>query len=62
MNNRLKRFLLFYWYATNIYQYHGKGNRIILPLCLKSAIRARFPEPDGKYSEDPGEATAEQED
>lgn len=39
-----KRFLLYYYYATTIYQFHGKGNRVKLPECLKAAIRALHPD------------------
>lgn len=38
-----KRFLLYYYYATTIYQFHGKGNRVELPECLKNAVRTLYP-------------------
>jgi hypothetical protein len=40
-----KRFLLYYYYATTVYQFHGAGNRIILPECLKIAVRKLYPNP-----------------
>ncbi|KAL7547980.1 hypothetical protein ACHAWF_017086 [Thalassiosira exigua] len=45
MDNRNKRFLLYYYYATSVYQFHGRGNRIDLPECLVSTIRHKFPDP-----------------
>jgi hypothetical protein len=50
MNPKEKRFLLYYWYATSVYQFRGKGNRVNLPNCLVWAIRALYPEPSGNYS------------
>ena len=41
---RDKRFLLYYYYATTIYQFHGKGNRVELPECLKRAVRELHPD------------------
>lgn len=38
-----KRFLLYYYYATTIYQFHGAGNRVELPECLIYAIRKLYP-------------------
>lgn len=49
MQHNEKRCLLYWWYATNVYQIVGKGNRVKLPDCLIHAIRSRFPSPDGKY-------------
>ena len=43
MSESDKRFLLYYYYATTVYQFHGKGNRIKLPECLKYAIRQLYP-------------------
>ncbi len=43
MPDNYKRFLLYYYYATSVYQFHGSGNRIDLPLCLIWAIHKRFP-------------------
>lgn len=50
MENHHKRFILYWYYATNVYSITGKGNRKHLPMCLVSAIRERFPEPDGNYT------------
>ncbi len=38
-----KRFLLYYYYATTVYQFHGSGNRVELPECLKTVIRSKYP-------------------
>ena len=46
MSNSDKRFLLYYYYATTVYQFHGKGNRVELPECLKTAVRALYPPED----------------
>ena len=43
MSQSDNRFLLYYYYATTVYQFHGKGNRIMLPECLKYAIRELYP-------------------
>jgi len=43
MTNSDKRFLLYYYYATSVYQFHGKGNRVELPNCLIAAVRALHP-------------------
>ena len=43
MTNSDKRFLLYYYYATSVYQFHGKGNRVELPNCLIAAVRALYP-------------------
>jgi hypothetical protein len=50
MTNKHKRFLLYYWYATNVFQFRGKGNRINLPKCLIQDVRKLYPELDGRYS------------
>jgi len=39
MSNSNKRFLLYYYYATTVYQFHGAGNRIDLPECVIYAVR-----------------------
>ena len=41
-----KRFLLYYYYATTVYQFHGAKNRVMLPSCLVNAIRNEYPEKD----------------
>ena len=43
MSNSDKRFLLYYYYATTVYQFHGKGNRVELPECLKTAVQTMYP-------------------
>ncbi|KAL7545105.1 hypothetical protein ACHAWF_008472 [Thalassiosira exigua] len=43
MSQSEKRFLLYYYYATTVYQFRGKNNRVELPECLKAAIRALYP-------------------
>jgi hypothetical protein len=42
MENNNRRFILYHWYATNIYNMTGKGNRAKLPDCLIAAIRAKY--------------------
>jgi hypothetical protein len=49
MTPKEKRFLLYYWYATSVYQFRGKGNRVNLPNCLVCVICALYPEPNGNY-------------
>ena len=44
MTNRNKRFLLYYYYATSVYQFHGKGNRVDLPKCILSEVRSVYPD------------------
>ena len=44
MNSSNKRFLLYYYYATSVYQFHGKGNRVELPECIVSRIRKAYPD------------------
>lgn len=43
MENNHRRFLLYYYYATTIYQFHGSGNRVDLPVCIIHAIRELWP-------------------
>ena len=43
MSQSEKRFLVYYYYATTVYQFRGKGNRVELPDCLKQAVRALYP-------------------
>lgn len=47
--NKPKRLMLYWWYATNVYSIRGKGHRGRLPVCLEYAIKKAYPE---KYSED----------
>ena len=42
--NKQKRFMLYWWYATNIYSITGQHNRGKLPDCLEYAIKATYPE------------------
>lgn len=44
MTNKNKRFLLYYYYATSVYQFHGAGNRIELPECIVSRVRQAYPD------------------
>lgn len=44
--NKPKRLMLYWWYATNIYSLTGKGNRGKLPDCLEYAIKKAYPEAD----------------
>jgi hypothetical protein len=50
MTPKEKRFLLYYWHATSVYQFRGKGNRVNLPNCLVWVIHVLYPEPNGNYS------------
>jgi hypothetical protein len=45
MTNREKRFLIYWWYATNVYMVTGKHNRVELPRCLVNEIRRLYPNP-----------------
>ena len=44
MTPKNKRFLLYYYYATSVYQFHGKGNRVELPNCIVSEIKKAHPD------------------
>ena len=46
MSNKNKRFLLYYYYATSVYQFHGKGNCVELPDCIVSEVRRVYPDDD----------------
>jgi hypothetical protein len=48
MENGKKRFLLYWWYATNLYMICGKKHREELPPCLVYAIRCLYPNPKGE--------------
>lgn len=39
-----KLFILYYYYATSVYQFHGKGNRVELPKCIVPEIRRVYPD------------------
>ena len=43
MSQSERRFLLYYYYTTPVYQFHRKGNRVDLPECLKAAVRKLYP-------------------
>ena len=49
-DNKDRRFVLYWYYATNIYSIRGKGNRKHLPICLVKKIRETYPETSGKYT------------
>ena len=40
------RFLCYYYYATSVYRFHGKGNRVDLPDCIVASIREMYPDED----------------
>jgi hypothetical protein len=44
MNNSEKRFLLYYWYMTNIYGITGKGNTRKPPPCLLDSVHEYLPD------------------
>ena len=48
MTNKEKRFLLYWWFATNIYLVCGRHNRCELPDCLIEKIRKVYPNPQGE--------------
>lgn len=43
MDNSDKRFVLYCWYATNVYSIRCKNKRAVLPLCFLLEIRALYP-------------------
>ena len=47
MTNKQRRFVLYWWYSTNVYLTCGKNNRIELPQCLVNSIRLLYPNPQG---------------
>ena len=49
MTNSEKRCMLYWWFATNIYNICGARKRAPLPECLVPAVRKQYSEPDGKY-------------
>jgi hypothetical protein len=48
MPNNQKRNMIYWWYATNIYNIAGRGNIDRLPLCLEYRVRQLYPNPDGE--------------
>ena len=48
MINKDKRFLLYWWFATNISMTCGRHNRIELPSCLIEHIRELYPNAEGE--------------
>jgi hypothetical protein len=46
-SNRCKRYALYYYCATNWYGVSGHGNRVVLPPCIVTAIRHKYPNPRG---------------
>ena len=49
-NNKLCRYLLYWWFATNLCLITGESNRIELPGCLVQNIRSVCPEEDGMHT------------
>ena len=45
MDNKHKRFLLYWWWAVNIFAIRGKGMRSELPACIVRRIREKYPNP-----------------
>ena len=50
MNNGHKRYLLYWWWATNIFCIRGSKNRQQLPDCIVNEIRRLYPSPDQKHT------------
>ena len=48
MENKHKRFCLYWWWATNVYCIRGKGMRAELPACVVQSIRTLYPNPPGQ--------------
>ena len=48
MTNKEKIFILYWWFATNIYLVYGRHNRCELPDCLIEQIRKVYPNPHGE--------------
>ena len=42
MTQSENRFLLYYYYATSVFQFRGKGNGVELPGFLKKAVRKLY--------------------
>lgn len=45
-----KRYLLYWWWAVNVYEVGGRGNRGELPSCIVNRIRSMHPAPDNVYT------------
>ena len=43
------RHALYGTYVRAEYGVLGRGNRVVVPSCVKTSIRAMFPDPDGRY-------------
>lgn len=50
MDNSKKRFLLYWWWAVNVFAIRGKGMRQELPGCVVAEIRSMYPDPNGVYT------------
>ena len=51
MTNEQKRFLLYWWWAVNVFSISGRANRQELPFCIRDKIRSMYPEDDAtKYT------------
>ena len=48
MDNKHKRFLLYWWWAVNVFAIRGKGMRSELPACIVRRIREMYPNPEGE--------------
>ena len=42
VTNRVRRYAIYYYYATVVYDAHGK-ERAHLPVCIVTAVRSKFP-------------------
>ena len=49
LTNKERRFVLYWWFATNVYLICGSRNRCKLPICLINGIRKEYPEADNNY-------------
>jgi hypothetical protein len=47
-DNNKKRFLLYYWFAVNVFGIRGQHNRRELPRCVVAKIRELYPNPFGR--------------
>ena len=43
------RRMLYRSYIGSVYGYLGRGNRVVVPSCVKDLIREMFPDPQGQY-------------